>query len=177
MLCVSGGAFAQNWAFGPKVGANFSTVNGLESVKTRTGVTAGLFAERAMCNWFNIQTELMWSQQGFRQEGDGVTIESHLNYINMPVLGKIYITGGLNLQVGAQFGYLVTAKETGDMTYGLKGAVNKFNTDILVGMAYDFDCGLILEGRYNIGLNNLQTTVTEQGLRNGTLQFMVGWAF
>ena len=46
MLCVTATASAQGWGFGPKVGATFANVNGLEGTKMKAGVVAGMFAER-----------------------------------------------------------------------------------------------------------------------------------
>ena len=44
-------------------------------------------------------------------------------------------------------------------------------------MGYDFNCGLMIEGRYNIGLTNLQRTNDPLDLRNATMEVMVGWKF
>lgn len=68
MLCVTATASAQGWGFGPKVGATFANVNGLEGTKMKAGVVAGMFAERDINNWFSIQAELLWSQQGYHQK-------------------------------------------------------------------------------------------------------------
>ena len=59
MLCVTATASAQGWGFGPKVGATFANVNGLEGTKMKAGVVAGMFAERDINNWFSIQAELL----------------------------------------------------------------------------------------------------------------------
>lgn len=177
MLIFSGSSFAQGWSAGVKAGATFATVNGVQAAKTRTGVMAGAFVERSINNWFSVQTELLWSQQGFKQNLANQHYKTHLNYINMPVITKYYMVGGLNLQLGAQFGYLVTAEERGAARSTLKTAINKFNSDIVVGLAYDFCFGMIIEGRYCMGLNNLQNIDMGQQLRNSTLQVGLGWRF
>lgn len=177
ILFATSAAWAQNLSFGPKVGVNFATVNGLPGAKVRTGLTVGVFVERQLCSWMALEADLLWSEQGFRTTMEGVNYETRLNYINMPIVTKHYLVGGLNLQLGAQFGYLITAKEHGADQLGLKSAINKYNADILVGMAYDFDCGFVIEGRYNIGLTNIQSLEPAGDLRNGLLQVMVGWKF
>ena len=175
MLCVTATASAQGWGFGPKVGATFANVNGLEGTKMKAGVVAGMFAERDINNWFSIQAELLWSQQGYHQKMAGEAFDTRLSYGYLPVVTKYYLIGGMNVQLGAQFGYLVTSKATGSPS--LKPVINKYNVDALVGLGYDFNCGLMIEGRYNIGLTNLQRTNDPLDLRNATMEVMVGWKF
>lgn len=178
LVMLAAGANAQAWGFGPKVGVNFSTINGLEGAKTRTGVTAGVFFDRMINNWFSIQTEVLYSMNGFRMENEGVTTKVNMDYIKMPIITKYYLVSGLNLELGAQFGYLVKSKTTNDtFTGNLDAMVNKYNVDLVAGVAYDFDFGLILEGRYNIGLNKAFNSTGNEALTNGTLQFIAGWRF
>lgn len=176
-LCSIVTVSAQKWGFGPKVGATFANVNGVEGSKMQGGVVAGVFAVRDIKRWFAIQTELLWSQQGCRQSFNGNHYETRLSYLTLPLLTKYYLIHGFNVELGAQFGYLVTSKITGDEGYSLKRSINKYNVDMLVGLAYDFKCGLTLEGRYNIGLTNLQRTQSGQDIRNATMEVMVGWRF
>lgn len=132
----------------------------------KAGVVAGMFAERDINNWFSIQAELLWSQQGYHQKMAGEAFDTRLSYVYLPVVTKYYLIGGMNVQLGAQFGYLVTSKATGSPS--LKPVINKYNVDALVGLGYDFNCGLMIEGRYNIGLTNLQRTNDPLDLRNAT---------
>ena len=88
MLCVTATASAQGWGFGPKVGATFANVNGLEGTKMKAGVVAGMFAERDINNWFSIQAELLWSQQGYHQKMAGEAFDTRLSYVYLPVVTK-----------------------------------------------------------------------------------------
>lgn len=179
LLLATTGAFAQYWNFGPKIGANFSNVNGFDGAKTRVGVTAGAFADRAITDGFSLEAGLMWSQQGFLYDFEGTNVRIHLNYVNMPIVTKFYFADGFNLQMGAQFGYLVTAKQDRPEGIGLKSVFNKYNADIVTGLGYDFRFGLLLEARYHIGLVNLYRGADAFGadLRNGYLNFVAGWRF
>ena len=123
-------ASAQGWGFGPKVGTTFANVNGLEGTKMKAGVVAGMFAERDINNWFSIQAELLWSQQGYHQKMAGEAFDTRLSYVYLPVVTKYYLIGGMNVQLGAQFGYLVTSKATGSPS--LKPVINKYNVDAWV---------------------------------------------
>ncbi len=179
MVFIAGGSFAQgSWGFGPKVGLNVATVNGIPNAdaKPRIGVSAGVFLDRALTDWFAVETALMFSQQGFEANEEGHTSKVHLNYVGVPVVAKLYMAGGFNLQLGADFQYMVTAREKDNGQYmKLKDQFNKYNADFIVGLAYDFKFGLIVETRYNIGLVDLDNQ--GDGIRNGMVQLSVGCRF
>ena len=168
---------AQGWAWGPKVGATFATANGIPNAKILPGVSAGLFFESVACNWFVIESDLLFSMQGFKIDGgDEGDTSVRLNYISMPLLGKYYVIDGLNLQMGASFDYLVhTGAKVGDTKVDVDGEFNKFNIQLIAGLAYDFDFGMVLEGRYRYGLTPLTPEV--ENVYSGMLQISVGWRF
>ena len=105
LLCAAallslGTISAQGWAWGPKVGGTFATANGIPNAKIIPGISAGLFFESVACNWFVIESDLLFSMQGFKVD-DELDTKVRLNYISMPILGKYYLMDGLNLQMGA----------------------------------------------------------------------------
>lgn len=172
---------SSTWMWGPKVGFTSSAVNGLTGAKPRYGVTAGLFATKPVCRWYAVQTELLYSEQGFNitteDAGKEVKNKYRLNYIMMPVLSKFYITPGLNFEIGGAVGYAVERKiEIDGKRHKIGGDVNRFAAGIMTGLAYDFGCGLVLEGRYNLNLTKVFTT-SGDNTRHGSLQFLVGWRF
>ena len=175
MLSV-GTISAQGWAWGPKVGATFSTINGIPDAKVLPGVSAGLFFESVACNWFVVEGDLLFSMQGFKLDGSENDASVRLNYISMPVVGKYYVIDGLNLQMGAAFEYLIhTGSKVNDKSIDLDGAFNKYNIQIITGLAYDFDFGMVLEGRYLYGLTPLLSEVDSS--YSGLLQVSLGWRF
>lgn len=182
LLCAAamlslGTISAQGWAWGPKVGATFATVNGIPDAKTLPGVSAGLFFESVACNWFVIESDLLFSMQGFKVDGgENGDASVRLNYISMPLLGKYYVIDGLNLQMGASFDYLIhTGAKVAGEEVDMSGEFNKFNIQLLAGLAYDFDFGMVLEGRYRYGLTPL--TPEAENVYSGMLQVSVGWRF
>lgn len=175
-LLTFGTTHAQGWAWGPKVGGTFATVNGIPDAKILPGVSAGLFFETVACNWFVIESDLLFSMQGFKVDGDKADSSVRLNYISMPVLGKYYLIDGLNLQMGASFDYLIhTGAKVDDLSVDMDGDFNRFNIQLLAGLAYDFDFGMILEGRYRYGLTPLAPESDD--VYSGMLQISVGWRF
>lgn len=175
MLSV-GTISAQGWAWGPKVGATFSTVNGIPDAKVLPGVSAGLFFESVACNWFVIEGDLLFSMQGFKVQGNDTDASIRINYLSMPVVGKYYVIDGLNLQMGAAFDYRIhTGSTINDESVDLDGRFNKFNIQVLTGLAYDFDFGMVLEGRYLYGLTPLLSEA--DNTYSGMLQISMGWRF
>ena len=167
---------AQSWGYGPKAGISLSTANGVEGAKTRAGVVAGVFVNRWINDWFSIQTELLYSQQGFNTKIEGQTDKYRLDYIAMPIITKFYVMGGLNFEVGAQMAYRVSARQKiGPADFAdMKSVSNHFNVDFVAGLSYDFPCGLILEGRYVLSTNSVNV---DAGIKTGALQMLVGWQF
>ena len=175
-LMVATAANAQGWAWGPKVGATFTTVNGVPDLKLREGVTAGLFFESVAADWCVIEADLLFSMQGFKVE-DELDSKVRLNYLSMPIVGKYYVIDGLNLQLGASFDYLIHSgiKTDSATEFNIDGDFNKFNIQFVAGMAYDFDFGMVLEGRYCYGLTPISTQT--QDAYSGMLQVTAGWRF
>lgn len=176
LFLFAGVTNAQEWAFGPKVGVNFSSVNGWEGARTRKGVVAGMFLERMIAPALAIQTDILYSMEGFRLKSSGETTKVNLDYIKMPIVLKYYLVRGLNLQLGGQVGYLVTKNlENNTLGYNLEHYTNRFSVDMVAGLSYDFCFGLILEGRYTTGVTKIFNNGS--GIANGTLQVAAGWRF
>ena len=92
LLFVSQLNHAQDIDFGVKLGANFATLNDASNASNKTGFVGGVFANLKFGK-IGIQPELLYSQQG--AEFDAFDFD--LNYINVPVMLKYYLIGGLNV--------------------------------------------------------------------------------
>src|SRR5882724_3379283 len=94
--------------FGAKVGFNVAglalsssgKIGGL-TYNNRTGYHIGGYAS-ARLGKFAIQPEIIYSKQGqnFTINNSYSNLNNQLNYINIPVMIKYYLVGGLNLQAG-----------------------------------------------------------------------------
>ncbi len=176
VLALSGTVKAQDWAFGPKVGITFSTVNGVQTAEVREGVVAGVFAERAIGDMAAMQADLLFSQHGYNLNTDPKT-RYRVDYLSLPIVTKYYLFNNFNFQLGGQFEYLLGAKEkvSGSPSRSIRNDFNRYNIAIIAGLAYDFDFGLIIEGRYFYGLTQL--TSLEDNSRTGYLQLTAGFRF
>nr|HPI81134.1 porin family protein [Cyclobacteriaceae bacterium] len=101
---------------------------------------------------------------------------------NIPVLLKLYLVAGLNIQAGPQFGFLTTSelKQTISgitTTQDVKDQLNKkSDTSIAVGAGWDLPFGLTLDARYNFGLSDFKLN-NGPDLKNKVLQVSVGYKF
>ena len=118
--------------FGLKGGFNLANLHG-EDVDTegpRLGLKFGGFMEYKVSENFSIQPELYYSQQGTKVEENNIDGTYKLDYLNLPVLGKIYVNKQFSINVGLQLGILLLGEleiESGDdsATKDIKDNLNK----------------------------------------------------
>ncbi|MDR0419999.1 MAG: PorT family protein [Prevotellaceae bacterium] len=168
-MVLTSGAFAQKKIeFGVKAGMNMAqeyTDDG--STNSRVAFHAGVFAEFFISNRFGLQPELQYSMQGGKDK-EGT---EKFDYVNLPVILKIYVLKrDLSIDVGAQPGYLLSAKRTG------MGDVsdifdNKFDVAVALGASYKFADRFHVGLRYNIGAIKL---VDRLNYRNRVSQLFIG---
>lgn len=170
VLLVAQMSKAQEIDLGAKLGANFSNINDVEGLafENKTGFTGGAFFMLKFNN-FGIQPELLYSQQGASLDIDNFD----LDYINVPVIFKFYITGGLNLQAGPQFGFLVSDS---DIPESIRGGLETQDFDFsgAGGIGLDLPLGFRADARYIIGLNDVFDNVES---RQDVILLSIGYTF
>tara|TARA_B110001452_G_C15150570_1_gene400458 strand:+ start:232 stop:786 length:555 start_codon:yes stop_codon:yes gene_type:complete len=164
---------AQEIKFGAKGGLNFASIGGDNSgdVDLVTAFNFGLVAEIHISEKFSFQPELMYSGQGYSFNDDTTA----LNYLNIPLMGKYYLTKGFSIEAGPQIGFLLSAKN--DKT-DVKNSFNTVDFGVNFGLGYKLDNGLNFGARYNLGLsdiNNIDNSSNKN--RNGVFQLSVGYFF
>ena len=99
-------------SFGPKVGANFSTLNTNNlnaSEESITGLTAGAFLELKSTSSLSFQVELLYSEQGTDLDSNVTEFkEIEVDYLQAPVLLKYRLLKIFNIHVGPQLGFLTS---------------------------------------------------------------------
>lgn len=159
-----------------------------ESVKSKyqAGFTGGVDVEYRMTKEVGVSLGVSYARQGFKfpshqitTKGNDMTtlngfnnIHANLDYIQVPLMVRAYVTHNLSLMLGAQIGFLcgdgqlnmdetiatinkndeVTTKET--QTIKSTWPTKKINVCIPIGVAYEY-MGVILDARYNLGLTNV----------------------
>jgi hypothetical protein len=190
-------ANSMDMSFGVKGGVNFATINGdnIESPDSRTSFHAGVFAEFPIAEIFSIQVEALYSGQGAEYDqqfsitnpitGEVTNVEQNvelqLDYINVPVLAKFYITEGFSLEAGPQFSFLVndewdtnpTADE-GDSPSQFRQNANTFEFGVSGGLTFQTNVGLFATARYNQGISDIADDVK---INNSVFQLGLGYKF
>lgn len=160
-------SYAQEIDFGAKLGVNFATLNDASGFDNKTGFVGGAFVETKFSK-VSLQVEFLYSQQGAEIEAT----DFDLNYVNVPVLLKYYLIGGLNIQVGPQFGFLIddnledsVISDVEAETFDLSGAA---------GLGLDLPLGIRADARYIFGLTDTFDNFDGQ---NGVFMLSVGYSF
>ena len=166
---------------GIKGGLNFANVDADIDTDSRTGFHAGAFATIKLTK-LAIQPEIILSKQGSNLDLNGTDLESNFTYVNVPVLLKLYLIGGFNLQVGPQFGFLASAKQDvadqfGDINEGVdvKDAFKGTDVSVGLGAGLDLPFGLTADVRYNLGLSDINDIEAQSEVNNQVFQISVGY--
>ena len=188
LLALSVMTFGQaQFAFGLKGGLNLSKLDinqGASNIDNRTGFHGGAFALIKVTK-IGIQPEVLFSKQGSNFTADTKNYEANFDYINVPIMLKLYLAAGLNLQVGPQFGFLTTSElvTTAGSVKTTQDANSLFNkkSDVAVafGAGWDLPFGLTLDARYNIGLSDVEfkpsSTASPINFKNKVIQISLGY--
>lgn len=167
--------------FGPKFGFNFSSLsNGLD--KSKFSFHAGGFAEFKFNQKYGFQAELLYSRMGDADKEGGVKQRLRVNYLQIPLLGKYYFCDRFSVEFGPQIGIALNAKSKTkgggtEVKTDLDG-LNTFDLGLDLGVAYDFDWGLVVNVRYNLGLTNVfDKDMWGEKHKNRAFHVSVGWRF
>ena len=177
-LClVAIAGFSQAKAeLGLKGGLNFANVNADEvtglDYESRTGYHFGVYSLIKVAS-FGIQPEVLYSVQGTTVNIDDLNEEfkSDFHYLNVPVMAKLYLPLGLNLQAGPQFGVLLSAESDGD---DVKEEFKNADMSAALGAGWDAPFGLRINARYIIGLNDISEDGDSE-VQNRVFQVSLGY--
>lgn len=185
IVCVYASASAQaEVAIGLKGGPNFSNVDTKstagENYNSRTGFHFGAFTLIKLTK-IGVQPEILFSQQGTTVRVNSKDYNSNYTYINIPVMLKIYLAAGLNLQLGPQFGFLTKAEREAPTVTGttttedIKDELKGSDLSAGFGAGWDLPFGLTIDARYNLGLSKINDKSTSQDAKNQVFQVSLGY--
>jgi hypothetical protein len=182
LFFVSAAAFSQI-KIGVKAGANLANQElsgGGVSLDTETkfGIHAGAFAQIA-AGPLAIQPEVLFSTQGSKYTwdfgGDPQEVTSDFQYLLVPVMAKFKFAKVLNVQVGPQYGILLSAEqEAGDQVDEIKDEVKNGDFSLAFGAGVEFG-KLIIDARYVLGLTDLDEEDTTY--KNRMFMISLGFSF
>ena len=168
-------------------GANIATVGGddTDNLSSRLAPYAAVGTECNLFDKFSLQPELVLSMQGAEyEESEGFDGRFKFNYLNVPVMGKLYVSDGLFVEGGPQVGILLSAKDEYDTpTSGeddIKDDLKSTDFGANIGLGYQWDSGLNVNARYTFGIsdiNDFDSPGFDFSNQNNVLAFGVGWRF
>jgi len=166
--------FAQGIDLGIKAGVNFASISDATGLDNRTGFVVGAFAGAKLNDNLGVQADLLYSQQG--AEFDGGKID--LNYVNVPVVLKYFVTETIHVHAGPQFGFIVddnVANVFNDIDAGIDS--KSFDLTGVLGVGVDLPMGIRLDGRYNFGLTDVIEGGGESNGKNSVITLSAGYSF
>ncbi len=181
VLAVSVSAAFSQVSFGVKGGLNLANVSKSEG-DMKLGLHAGAFGEYQLNDFFGVAAELLYSNQGMQSKEEGVKVKMNMDYLNIPVLAKLYVAEGLSLDVGPQFGFLMSAKMKGEedgvsVSADIKDEFNSTDVSAALGLTYNIG-QFMIQARYNLGLTDVvKNNEGDDKLKNNVIQLGVGFRF
>lgn len=191
MVGITFGAMSQvQLAVGIKAGPNFAKINtdasAMENYENRTGFHGGAFV-LIKATKIGVQPEVIFSQQGSKVTINSQDYESNFNYINIPLIIKLYTVAGINLQAGPQFGFVSSAEAPRPSTTNpseitvqdVKDLTKGSDFTVALGLGWDLPFGLTIDARYNLGLSKIYEEAPMSGqsedAKNQVIQVSLGY--
>jgi Outer membrane protein beta-barrel domain len=186
MLMTGSAAYSQaQLAIGIKGGLNFANLD-ISSTSgaynSRTGYHAGAFL-LVKFSKIGIQPEIIFSRQGSSYKPvNGTSLDTRFDYVNIPVVLKLYTVAGINIQVGPQIGFVAGASQ--DVVNSATGAIQSQDIKSLIkgtdfsaalGLGWDAPFGLTVDARYNLGLSKINDATGSSDAKNQVIQVSVGF--
>lgn len=169
---------------GFKAGANVTKVDG-KSFKDefKSGYALGGFAEIKLSKKLYLQPELLYNQYNTKLDSsynnlwgnafDGIT-SVKLDYLSIPLLLNYRLGGGfLSLQAGPQFGILIDKDNS--LLQNTRNAFKQGDFSMLGGLQLKLGAFRV-NGRYFVGLNNINDLTNDSKWKNQGFQLSVGLA-
>ncbi|NIJ45156.1 hypothetical protein FHR24_001595 [Wenyingzhuangia heitensis] len=168
-------------SIGIKGGYNLASaqINGDNNVDQRHGFHIGFYNEIFLQQHFAIQTELLYSQHGYKVNNDSGKFTQKLDYITLPVLFKGYLSDNFYIEAGPQFAVAVNHTEEVDANFDIFDSTTEFSPNDYdfganIGTGFKTDSGINLGVRYYFGLNKVYD---EENQKNRVLQVSLGFDF
>lgn len=195
------------WSIQPKVGVGFSQISNMEDVDLGStkldnqltyAASTGVEFEYQASKMISVAAGLSYGVQGtgwkdFKQGDEKMkNPRVELEYIQVPIIANVYVTKGLALKAGVQFGFMVDSNvkmtydtkmmdrdATMDASIDMKKDFKKFDLSIPVGISYEFNSHWVLDARYHIGLTKLNKETLSNGKdwKNSMFLMSVGYKF
>lgn len=161
---------------GIKGGYNLAAVtfDGDTETGQRHGFHVGIYGESFISNSISIQPELLYSQQGYEIKNGNNTFTQKLNYINLPIMLKLYPSHNFFVEAGPQIGLAISHKEEYEGLFSVSQEYdpNNFDWGANFGAGFKTNSGVSFGVRYHLGLGDLYD---DNKAQNRVWQFSLGF--
>jgi hypothetical protein len=171
IFLVLPGVAAAQIEIGLKGGVSFANIpelaSGIEdegaTTENRIGAAGGAHFLLTIGGIVGLQGEVLYTQKGIKAKGpSGIdeAFEMKVDYIDVPILLRLGVTGGRGLQflVGPSFNFNTSAKFelSGEFAEeeDIKGEIEDFEVGLVLGVGY-YGRRVLVEGRYQEGLTDI----------------------
>jgi hypothetical protein len=185
-------AFAQNKGSGFRIGINRSDIkldpdNEGVDIDPRTAIVGGIFYTFPVAPHWSIQPEWLYSQKRSEiqdpEESSG-RIKNDLDYFDVPVLVRwdSAVAGDTTFNVfgGPSFNFRHRSRQEfpNGPDVDIQDRIETFDFGIVFGAGFEIR-RFILDGRYQIGLTNINKDAEEEGIefKHRTWSFSAGFKF
>jgi hypothetical protein len=124
----------------------------------KPGLNFGVSAEYPVTPVFSAEAGLYYSMQGSKFKFANTDLQH--NYLNIPILAKYYIDGGLNIFAGPQLGIKANVNKQAFASKEYEAVrveddmVKPFDFSLVIGAGYLLENGFFVSANINAGLTN-----------------------
>ena len=169
--------------FGIRGGANFFNFGGEDvsenNYTNRTGYHAGVYASILAANRIAIEPGVYYSVKG-TQNDDAVNSRAVLDYVDVPLLLRMYVSDGFNLFAGPQVSFLTKSKfesDFGGSTVSIDtNSIKDTDMGLVFGLGYNLPKGFNVQGSYDLGLTPIFEN-SDADVYNRGFKFSLGYSF
>ena len=187
---VSMSAMAQV-QFGAKVGVDATNFWGKDAEHgMKIGYQAGLVMEYKFNPHFAIAPEVVFAAQGGKTKGlaldwngHGIDVKTtdvkfNVNYINVPLMFKYYVSPDFSIDLGPQVGFNVYSKTSakGVDAIDMKEITKSVDFGVGLGGTYNLTENAFVQARYTMGMTNV-FDIDDSHEKNGNIQIAFGMKF
>lgn len=191
LLFLSTSYAQQRFSAGPRLGLNLSNYWGnADGMKFKPGVAAGAFLMYSSLNHFGISADVLYAQRGTRYEKDGIKFTQRVNYLEIPVAARYFLTLAGNFRpnvfIGPSLGIKLNAKRVNGFDGENSNDFNNLDLGAIGGFQLNWGVGnrqrFLIDARYNLGLSGVQTNLPNiwgrrTSLQNSTVTLTLGYGF